>query len=81
MSSSPKQPPQVTGVSTLKWVLILFFITTSLLVLPLILPPLPPPPLVLLLFPVGIMAALMCLAFSPSSSLASRNVAVYCSSV
>ncbi|RDX73143.1 hypothetical protein CR513_47286, partial [Mucuna pruriens] len=47
-------------------VLVLAALTASMVVLPLMLPPLPPPPLVLLFFPVGIMAALMLLAFSPS---------------
>jgi len=47
-------------------VLILAALAASMVVLPLMLPPLPPPPLVLLFFPVGIMAALMLLAFSPS---------------
>ncbi|KAK8999019.1 hypothetical protein V6N11_070197 [Hibiscus sabdariffa] len=37
-----------------------------MMVLPLMLPPLPPPPLVFMFFPVGIMAALMFLAFSPA---------------
>lgn len=47
-------------------VLIMAALAASMVVLPLMLPPLPPPPLVLLFFPVGIMAALMLLAFSPS---------------
>ncbi|EXB62682.1 hypothetical protein L484_023978 [Morus notabilis] len=47
-------------------VLVLAALAASMVVLPLILPPLPPPPLLLLFFPVGIMAALMMLAFSPS---------------
>uniref|UniRef100_A0A803RCN6 Transmembrane protein n=1 Tax=Cannabis sativa TaxID=3483 RepID=A0A803RCN6_CANSA len=46
--------------------LLLTVLAASMVVLPLILPPLPPPPLMLLFFPVGIMAALMILAFSPS---------------
>ncbi|KMS99169.1 hypothetical protein BVRB_2g047280 [Beta vulgaris subsp. vulgaris] len=77
MSSSPS----VVKVSTFGWVVILVILTASLLGLPLILPPLPPPPLILLFFPVGIMVALMCLAFSPSSAAASHNVAFYSSSV
>lgn len=56
-------------------ILILAVLTASMVVLPLMLPPLPPPPLVLLFFPVGIMAALMLLAFSPSN--AARNAVVY----
>ncbi|KAK7323274.1 hypothetical protein VNO77_26739 [Canavalia gladiata] len=56
-------------------VLILAALAASMVVLPLMLPPLPPPPLVLLFFPVGIMAALMLLAFSPSE--AAQNVVVY----
>ncbi|KAJ7009737.1 hypothetical protein NC653_000443 [Populus alba x Populus x berolinensis] len=46
-----------------------------MVVLPLMLPPLPPPPLILLFFPVGIMAALMFLALSPSDAAA--NGALY----
>ncbi|KAI9111280.1 hypothetical protein K1719_016009 [Acacia pycnantha] len=46
-------------------IVILVALTASMVVLPLMLPPLPPPPLVLLFFPVGILAALMLLAFSP----------------
>ncbi|KAB5573010.1 hypothetical protein DKX38_000204 [Salix brachista] len=49
-------------------VLILTVLAASMLVLPLILPPLPPPPLMILFFPVGIMAALMFLALSPSDA-------------
>ncbi|CAN0843852.1 hypothetical protein LINGRAHAP2_LOCUS4082 [Linum grandiflorum] len=45
---------------------LLTVLAASMVVLPLMLPPLPPPPLMLLFFPVGIMAALMFLAFSPS---------------
>ncbi|KAK7243343.1 hypothetical protein RIF29_38136 [Crotalaria pallida] len=56
-------------------ILILVALTASMMVLPLMLPPLPPPPLVLLFFPVGIMAALMFLAFSPSQ--VSGNGVVY----
>ncbi|KAF8022202.1 hypothetical protein BT93_G2366 [Corymbia citriodora subsp. variegata] len=52
-----------TGLGT---VLVLAAVAAFMVVLPLVLPPLPPPPLVLLLFPVGIMAALMFLAFSPA---------------
>ena len=61
---------------SLGYILILAALAASMVVLPLILPPLPPPPLVLLFFPVGIMAALMLLAFSPSEH-AARNVVVY----
>ncbi|KAL4291044.1 hypothetical protein GQ457_14G019470 [Hibiscus cannabinus] len=46
--------------------LLLAALAASMVVLPLMLPPLPPPPLVLMFFPVGIMAALMFLAFSPT---------------
>ena len=49
-------------------VLVLAALAASLVVLPLMLPPLPPPPMVLLFFPVGIMAALMVLAFSPTDN-------------
>ncbi|KAJ1426948.1 putative transmembrane protein [Sesbania bispinosa] len=56
-------------------ILILAALAASMVVLPLMLPPLPPPPLVLLFFPVGIMAALVLLAFSPSE--AKGNVVVY----
>jgi len=56
-------------------VLVLVVLAVSMVLLPLVLPPLPPPPLVLLFFPVGIMAALILLAFSPSE--ADRNVGVY----
>ncbi|KAJ7949361.1 putative Transmembrane protein [Quillaja saponaria] len=56
-------------------ILILAALAASMVVLPLILPPLPPPPLLLLFFPVGIMAALMFLAFSPTESAV--NVVVY----
>ncbi|KAE9616290.1 hypothetical protein Lal_00017495 [Lupinus albus] len=62
---------------TLGTVFIMAALTASMVVLPLVLPPLPPPPLALLFFPVGIMAALMLLAFSPSQ--ASGNVVVYSS--
>ncbi|KAI3445147.1 hypothetical protein Pfo_001812 [Paulownia fortunei] len=48
------------------WLVVLAMLTVSLLVLPPMLPPLPPPPMPLMLFPVGIMALLMALAFSPS---------------
>ncbi|CAK9161949.1 unnamed protein product, partial [Ilex paraguariensis] len=58
-----------------KWVVVLAILTASLLVLPPILPPLPPPPMLLMLFPVGIMALLMFLAFSPANGAA--NVVVY----
>ncbi|KAK4285342.1 hypothetical protein QN277_002050 [Acacia crassicarpa] len=51
---------------SLGYVLVLVALAASMVLLPLMLPPLPPPPLVLLFFPVGIMAALMLLAFSPS---------------
>ncbi|OAY36247.1 hypothetical protein MANES_11G006800v8 [Manihot esculenta] len=47
-------------------VALLVVLAASMVVLPLLLPPLPPPPLLLLFFPVGIMAALMFLAFSPA---------------
>ncbi|KAF7824740.1 putative transmembrane protein [Senna tora] len=60
---------------TLGSVLVLVALAASMVLLPLMLPPLPPPPLVLLFFPVGIMAALMLLAFSPSE--ADRNAVVY----
>ena len=59
---------------TLGYVLVLLALAASMVLLPLMLPPLPPPPLVLLFFPVGIMAALMLLAFSPSD--ANRSAAV-----
>ncbi|PON53317.1 hypothetical protein PanWU01x14_203240 [Parasponia andersonii] len=49
-------------------------LAASMVILPLILPPLPPPPLMLLFFPVGIMAALMLLAFSPQPD---PNVVVF----
>ncbi|XVF41096.1 hypothetical protein PTKIN_Ptkin01aG0252700 [Pterospermum kingtungense] len=49
--------------------LLLAALTVSMVVLPLMLPPLPPPPLMLLFFPVGIMAALMFLAFSPAEAV------------
>ncbi|KAB2594864.1 transmembrane protein [Pyrus ussuriensis x Pyrus communis] len=55
--------------------LVLACLALSLVVLPLILPPLPPPPLMLLFFPVGIMAALVFLAFSPAGPEA-RNVVI-----
>ncbi|RYR32442.1 hypothetical protein Ahy_A10g047009 [Arachis hypogaea] len=65
---------------SLGYILILVVLATSMVVLPLMLPPLPPPPLVLLFFPVGIMAALMFLAFSPSDQQqVARNVVVYAS--
>ena len=47
--------------------LVLICLTVSLLILPLILPPLPPPPLMTLLLPIGILAVLMILAFTPSN--------------
>lgn len=56
-------------------VVVLAVLAASLVVLPLMLPPLPPPPLMLLFFPVGIMAALMLLAFSPTD--AAGHVAVW----
>ncbi|KAB2085746.1 hypothetical protein ERO13_A05G399900v2 [Gossypium hirsutum] len=49
--------------------LLLLALAASMVVLPLMLPPLPPPPLMLLFFPVGIMAALMFLAFSPAEAV------------
>ncbi|EOY19737.1 Uncharacterized protein TCM_045044 [Theobroma cacao] len=49
--------------------LLLAALAASMVFLPLMLPPLPPPPLMLLFFPVGIMAALMFLAFSPSEAI------------
>ncbi|MBA0601894.1 hypothetical protein Gorai_002097, partial [Gossypium raimondii] len=49
--------------------LLLAALTASMLVLPLVLPPLPPPPLMLLFFPVGLMAALVFLAFSPAETV------------
>ncbi|KAJ7982355.1 putative Transmembrane protein [Quillaja saponaria] len=55
-------------------ILVLVALAASMVVLPLMLPPLPPPPLLLLFFPVGIMAALMFLAFSPYEGAA--NVVV-----
>ncbi|KAK8546029.1 hypothetical protein V6N13_067267 [Hibiscus sabdariffa] len=55
--------------------LLLAALTASMLVLPLVLPPLPPPPLMLLFFPVGLMAALALLAFSPAD--ATGNVVVH----
>ncbi|RDX63473.1 hypothetical protein CR513_58094, partial [Mucuna pruriens] len=57
-------------------ILILAAVAASMVVLPLMLPPLPPPPLVLLFFPVGIMAALMLLAFAPSDVPVAANVVV-----
>ncbi|PRQ55544.1 hypothetical protein RchiOBHm_Chr1g0325751 [Rosa chinensis] len=55
-------------------VMVLAGLAAFMVVLPLMLPPLPPPPLMFLFFPVGIMAALMFLAFSPA-----ENVMVSCS--
>ncbi|KAG8471386.1 hypothetical protein CXB51_036280 [Gossypium anomalum] len=55
--------------------LLLAALTASMLVLPLVLPPLPPPPLMLLFFPVGLMAALVFLAFSPTETVG--NVVVH----
>ena len=55
--------------------LLLAVLTASMVFLPLILPPLPPPPLMLLFFPVGIMVALMFLAFSPTETVG--NVVVH----
>lgn len=49
-------------------VLVLAGLALFMVVLPLLLPPLPPPPLMLLFFPVGIMVALMFLAFSPAET-------------
>lgn len=49
-------------------VFVLAVLAASMVVLPLLLPPLPPPPLLLMFFPVGIMAALMFLAFSPAEA-------------
>ncbi|CAK9165581.1 unnamed protein product [Ilex paraguariensis] len=59
---------------TVKWVVVLAVVTASLLVLPPILPPLPPPPMSLMLFPVGIMAFLTFLAFSPADRTANAVV-------
>lgn len=50
-------------------VVVLAGLAAFMVVLPLMLPPLPPPPLMLLFFPVGIMAALMFLAFSPAENV------------
>ncbi|XVE68349.1 hypothetical protein DITRI_Ditri09bG0061000 [Diplodiscus trichospermus] len=55
--------------------LLMLALAAFMVVLPLMLPPLPPPPLMLLFFPVGIMAALMFLAFSPTE--AAGNVVVH----
>ncbi|XVF24486.1 hypothetical protein REPUB_Repub13aG0132200 [Reevesia pubescens] len=55
--------------------LLLAVLAASMVFLPLMLPPLPPPPLMLLFFPVGIMAALVFLAFSPAESVG--NVVVH----
>ncbi|KAI3448781.1 hypothetical protein Pfo_005446 [Paulownia fortunei] len=60
------------------WLVVLAVFTASLLVLPPMLPPLPPPPMLLMLFPVGIMALLMALAFSPTNAAA--NIFI-CSSI
>lgn len=49
-------------------VVVLAGLAAFMVVLPLMLPPLPPPPLMLLFFPVGIMAALMFLAFLPAEN-------------
>ncbi|KAG5249921.1 hypothetical protein IMY05_003G0150400 [Salix suchowensis] len=49
-------------------VVILTALAASMVVFPLLLPTLPPPPSMLLFFPVGIMAALMFLAFYPSDA-------------
>ncbi|KAF5742459.1 putative transmembrane protein [Tripterygium wilfordii] len=57
-------------------VIVLAAVAASMVVLPLILPPLPPPPLMLLFFPVGIMVALVFLAFSPDE-ITRGNVVVY----
>ncbi|KAJ6326069.1 hypothetical protein OIU78_013211 [Salix suchowensis] len=51
-------------------VVILTALAASMVVFPLLLPTLPPPPSMLLFFPVGIMAALMFLAFYPSDAAA-----------
>ena len=50
-------------------VLVLAALAASMVILPPMLPPLPPPPLMFLLFPVGLMAALMFLAFSPTEAI------------
>lgn len=50
-------------------VLLLAAVAAFMVVVPLVLPPLPPPPLLLLFFPVGIMAALLFLAFSPAEDV------------
>ncbi|OMO64535.1 hypothetical protein CCACVL1_21689 [Corchorus capsularis] len=55
--------------------LLMVVLAASMVVLPLMLPPLPPPPLMLLFFPVGIMAALVFLAFSPAEAVG--NVVVH----
>ncbi|XVF00225.1 hypothetical protein REPUB_Repub03eG0266700 [Reevesia pubescens] len=55
--------------------LLLAALAVSMVFLPLMLPPLPPPPLMLLFFPVGIMVALMFLAFLPADSVG--NVVVH----
>ena len=50
-------------------VLVLAALAASMVVLPPMLPPLPPPPMMFLLFPIGLMAALMFLAFSPNDAI------------
>ncbi|KAJ4832778.1 hypothetical protein Tsubulata_018792 [Turnera subulata] len=70
---TPDHPHQTNLVS----VAVLAALTASMVVLPLYLPPvLPPPPTMLLFFPIGIMAALMLLAFSPTEA-AAGNAPVY----
>ena len=56
-------------------ILLLVVLAASMVFLPLMLPPLPPPPLMLLFFPVGLMAALIFLAFSPAQAVG--NVVVH----
>ncbi|CAN6561926.1 unnamed protein product [Malus baccata var. baccata] len=58
-------------------VLVLAVLALCMVVLPLMLPPLPPPPFMLLFFPVGIMAALVFLAFSPADQPAAQLVVSY----
>lgn len=61
---------QMVRIMSVGSILVLAALAASMVFLPLMLPPLPPPPLMLLFFPVGIMAALMFLAFSPTDAQA-----------
>ncbi|GKV40772.1 hypothetical protein SLEP1_g48375 [Rubroshorea leprosula] len=70
-------PISVTFVFGLKPSIMMALFTVMLLVLPMVLPPLPPPPMFLMWIPVLMMAALVFLAFMPSTLPPDVNFSAY----